>query len=111
MGQHPGAVFAQICLLAHLIGPWWKQLDALALRGHRFDTLDELVRTIYQAVAYWNRHRYPYVWDHARRVRLMVPQTMVRSTYQFKIVNTWETDHLAGVPPQSSASLMKSSLH
>ena len=73
----------------NLIEPWWKQLDALALRGHRFDTLDELVRTIYQAVAYWNRHRYPYVWGRPRRVRLMVPKTIVRSTYQFEIINTW----------------------
>jgi hypothetical protein len=33
----------------NLIEPWWKQLKRLALKGHRFDTADEIRR----ALAYW----------------------------------------------------------
>jgi len=90
MEQHPGSVFAQICLLAASHGPPVEATGYAGSAWHRFDTLDELVRTIYQAMAYWNRHRYPYVWDRRlQRVRLMVPKTIVRSTCQIEIINTW----------------------
>jgi transposase len=46
----------------NLIEPWWKQLKALALKGRRFDTVDELAQALYGAVNYWNAHRHPYVW-------------------------------------------------
>jgi len=46
----------------NLIEPWWKQLRSLALKGRRFETLDELTSTLNQALAYWNAHRHPYTW-------------------------------------------------
>jgi transposase len=49
----------------NLIEPWWKQLRSLALKGRRFERLDEVIEAIVQATAYWNAHRYPYVWKKA----------------------------------------------
>ena len=46
----------------NLIEPWWKQLRSLALKGNRFETLDETIQALYAAVDYWNAHRHPYVW-------------------------------------------------
>jgi transposase len=46
----------------NLIEPWWKQLRSLALKGQRFETLDELTQALNRAVAYWNAHRHAYVW-------------------------------------------------
>jgi transposase len=46
----------------NLIEPWWKQLKALALKGRRFETLDELAQALYGALDDWNAHRHPYVW-------------------------------------------------
>jgi transposase len=46
----------------NLIEPWWKQLKSLALKGNRFETLDEITQALNEAVDYWNAHRHPYVW-------------------------------------------------
>jgi transposase len=46
----------------NLIEPWWKQLRSLALKGKRFENLDELTSALNQALDYWNAHRHPYVW-------------------------------------------------
>jgi transposase len=46
----------------NLIEPWWKQLRSLALKGRRFETTDELVDSLNNALVYWNAHRHPYVW-------------------------------------------------
>lgn len=46
----------------NLIEPWWKQLRSLALKGRRFENQAELEDALWQALAYWNRHRYPYRW-------------------------------------------------
>ena len=46
----------------NLIEPWWKQLKSLALKGNRFETLDEIILALYEAADYWNAHRHPYVW-------------------------------------------------
>lgn len=46
----------------NLIEPWWKQLRALALKGRRFATLDELADSLWAALAYWNAHKHPYLW-------------------------------------------------
>ena len=46
----------------NLIEPWWKQLRSLALKGRRFETLDELTEALNQALAYWNAPRHPYLW-------------------------------------------------
>ena len=46
----------------NLIEPWWKQLRSLALKGRRFETLDELTTALNKALEYWNAHRHPYIW-------------------------------------------------
>ena len=46
----------------NLIEPWWKQLRSLALKGRRFETLDELTTALNDALLYWNKHRHPYIW-------------------------------------------------
>ncbi|MGQ9480521.1 IS630 family transposase [Chloroflexus sp.] len=46
----------------NLIEPWWKQVRALALKGRRFETVDELAQALEGALAYWNAHRHPYRW-------------------------------------------------
>ncbi len=46
----------------NLIEPWWKQMRSLALKGHRFETVDELVAALEAALNYWNDHRHPYRW-------------------------------------------------
>ncbi len=55
----------------NLIEPWWKQLRALALKGRRFETVDNLVAALDAAVQYWNTHKHPYQWKK-------VPQTQPR---------------------------------
>ena len=49
----------------NLIEPWWKQLCSLALKGRRFERIDEVIEAIMQATVYWNAHRSPYVWKKA----------------------------------------------
>jgi transposase len=46
----------------NLIEPWWRQLRSLALKGRRFEALDELTETLNAALDYWNIHRRPYHW-------------------------------------------------
>ncbi len=46
----------------NLIEPWWKQLRSLALKGRRFETIDELSAALNAGLDYWNAHRHPYVW-------------------------------------------------
>ena len=46
----------------NLIEPWWKQTRSLALKGHRFETIEELVATLEAALDYWNDHKHPYRW-------------------------------------------------
>jgi transposase len=46
----------------NLIEPWFKQLRSLALKGRRFETLDELTQALNGALDYWNAHRHPYRW-------------------------------------------------
>jgi transposase len=46
----------------NLIEPWWKQLKSLALKGRRFETVDELTLALNLALDYWNAHRHPYRW-------------------------------------------------
>jgi transposase len=46
----------------NLIEPWWKQLRSLALKGRRFETLDELTQALIAAVDYWNAYCHPYFW-------------------------------------------------
>jgi transposase len=52
----------------NLIEPWWKQLKALALKGRRFESTDELVDAFQGALDYWNAHRHPYCWRKVPKV-------------------------------------------
>ena len=46
----------------NLIEPWWKQLRSLALKGRRFENVQELCEALISALQYWNDHRHPYSW-------------------------------------------------
>jgi transposase len=46
----------------NLIEPWWKQLKSLALKGRRFETVEQLESALREALAYWNAQRRPYRW-------------------------------------------------
>jgi transposase len=46
----------------NLIEPWWKQLRSLALKGRRFETLEQLAQSLCDALDYWNAHKHPYSW-------------------------------------------------
>lgn len=46
----------------NLIEPWWKQLKGLALKGRRFEDLDELSDALNSGLDYWNDHKHPYQW-------------------------------------------------
>lgn len=46
----------------NLIEPWWKQIRSLALKGRRFENVDELTAALCAALEYWNAHRRPYHW-------------------------------------------------
>jgi hypothetical protein len=50
----------------NLIEPWWKQLRSLALKGKRFENVEELIRAIYDATEYWLQHSYPYIWGKSK---------------------------------------------
>jgi hypothetical protein len=49
----------------NLIEPWGKQLPSPALKGRRFEDVDATIEVVVQGTAYWNQHRYPYVWRKA----------------------------------------------
>jgi hypothetical protein len=49
----------------NLSEPWWKQLRNLALKGRRFERLEEVIEALVRATAYGNAHRYPDVWNKA----------------------------------------------
>ena len=46
----------------NLIEPWWKQLRSLALKGRRFENVDEVIQALIDALDYWNTHKHPYIW-------------------------------------------------
>lgn len=56
----------------NLIEPWWKQLRSLALKGRRFESLDQLTLAMNQALDYWNVHRHPYVWKKKPQEQLSI---------------------------------------
>lgn len=56
----------------NLIEPWWKQLRSLALKGRRFETLDELTAALNAALDYWNAHRHPYLWKKRPQEQLTI---------------------------------------
>jgi hypothetical protein len=55
-----------------LIEPGWKQLRSLALKGRRFETIDELRDALHHALAYWNEHCHPYQWKKQPQVQVML---------------------------------------
>jgi transposase len=56
----------------NLIEPWWKQLRSLALKGRRFEILDELTEALHAALDYWNAHRYPYRWKKRPQEQMII---------------------------------------
>jgi transposase len=46
----------------NLIEPWWKQLRSLALKGRRFENVNEIIESLIASLGYWNAHKHPYVW-------------------------------------------------
>ena len=44
----------------NLIEPWWQQRRSLTLKGCRFETVDELAKTLNAALDCWNAHRHSY---------------------------------------------------
>lgn len=56
----------------NLIEPWWKQLKSLALKGRRFETLEEITQALEEAVDYWNVYRHPYVWKKRPQEQLPI---------------------------------------
>lgn len=53
----------------NLIEPWWKILRALAFKGRRFETWEEMAKAVRAATEYWNAHKHPFVWGRRRRYR------------------------------------------
>jgi transposase len=53
----------------NLIEPWWKQLRSLALKGRRFETIDEMADSLCDALVYWNEHKHPYHWKKRPQVQ------------------------------------------
>ena len=51
----------------NLIGPWWKVLRSLALKGRRFETWEHVCQAIEAATTSWNAHRHPCIWGQRRR--------------------------------------------
>lgn len=58
----------------NLIEPWWKQLKALALKGRRFESQQELCQALEGALVYWNEHKTPYTW---RKVPDLLPKKIL----------------------------------
>lgn len=58
----------------NLIESWWKQLKNLALKGRRFETVEELEAALLSALDYWNRHRRPYRW---RKIPSVMPEKIL----------------------------------
>jgi hypothetical protein len=40
-------------------------LRSLSLKGRWFEDVHKIIEAVVQATAYWNAHRYPYVWKKA----------------------------------------------
>ncbi len=57
----------------NLIEPWWKQIRSLALKGRRFQTLNEMTDSLTAALAYWNAHKHPYTWKKRPQDQPTVP--------------------------------------
>lgn len=61
----------------NLIEPWWKQLRSLALKGRRFESAEELEDALWEALAYWNAHRRPYLWKKRPREQVLVQHRLL----------------------------------
>lgn len=60
----------------NLIEPWWKILRSLALKGRRFESWEEVWDAVDRATAYWNDHKYPFVWGNRKRRRAPRPASI-----------------------------------
>ena len=46
----------------NLIKPWWKTLRSLALKGRRFETVENVTDAVERATDYWNQYAKPDRW-------------------------------------------------
>jgi hypothetical protein len=62
--------------------PKWKQLRSLALKGPRFEDIDELTASLNATSSCWNAHRHPYHWQKKpqEQVRLLGGFSVSHST-------------------------------
>ena len=68
----------------NLIEPWWKQLRSLALKGCRFEDLDELTQALNGALDYWNTHCHPYYWRKKPQEQVTILGGFgINPTYQY----------------------------
>lgn len=44
----------------NLIESWWKRFCSLALKGQRFENLDQLTQILNDLLEYWNQYCHPY---------------------------------------------------
>ncbi len=56
----------------NLIEPWWKQLRSLALKGRRFDNVDQIIQAFIEALEYWRRYKHPYKWKKIPQEQPMI---------------------------------------
>jgi hypothetical protein len=54
----------------NLIEPLWKQLRSLASKGRRFESLEELMASLQEALVYWNDCKRPYRWKEQPQILL-----------------------------------------
>lgn len=53
----------------NLIEPWWKQLRSLALKGKRFETVEEVKDSLIAGCDYWNAYKRPYKWKKQPQIQ------------------------------------------
>lgn len=56
----------------NLIEPWWKQLRSLALKGRRFETIQDLQQALFEGLDYWNAHKHPYTWKKKPQQQILI---------------------------------------
>ena len=56
----------------NLIEPWWKQLRSLALKGRRFDNVDQIIQSFIEALDYWRKYKHPYTWKKIPQEQPMI---------------------------------------
>jgi len=72
----------------NLIEPWWKQLRSLALKGRRFENVDEITQSLIGALEYWRIHKHPYRWKKKPQEQLSFIVGGLGSSWEPKTIST-----------------------